>query len=212
MGLAHQFGHPSGIMGAVVGHGMAKANASLSRWVVDQAARHVEHAAGRIAELGPGPGVGLEAMLATFPDARVWGIDISSVMLAQSRKRNRAAVDGGRLSLLEGGVAALPACAPADIVMANHVLYFWQDPVAELADLRGSLRPGGLLALGFQLRENMPTMAQKRFPAAGHHLYETEAEVTSGAVAAGFRVVAHQIKGPADAPEGRVMLATRPPD
>ncbi|MFL6108888.1 MAG: class I SAM-dependent methyltransferase [Marmoricola sp.] len=187
---------------------MAKGNAALSRWVVDQVVAHQGTAAERIAELGPGPGVGLELLLERFPDAHVWGIDISTVMLAQSRKRNRAALDAGRLTLLEGGVASVSACAPADVVMANHVLYFWPDPVAELTELRSSLRPGGLLALGYQLRQNMPAMAQKRFPAAGHRLYETEADVTGVAVAAGFSAVAHKVKGPADAPEGRVLLAT----
>ena len=208
MGLAQQFGHPSGVLGAVVGRGMAKGNAALSHWVVDQSAAHLGRAPERISEVGPGPGVGLEALLAKFPDAQVWGIDISSVMLSQSRKRNQAAVDAGRLTLLEGGVAAVSACAPADIVMANHVLYFWKDPVAELADLRSFLRPGGLLALGYQLRPNMPALAQKRFPAAGHRLYETEADVTAVAVAGGFNSVVHEVKGPAEAPEGRIMLAT----
>jgi trans-aconitate methyltransferase len=208
MGLAQQFGHPSGVLGAVVGRGMAKGNAALSHWVVDRAADHLGRAPERIAELGPGPGVGLEALLTKFPDPKVWGIDISSLMLSQSGKRNRAAVEAGRLTLLEGGIAALGACAPADLVMANHVLYFWKDPVAELTALRSFLRPGGLLALGYQLRPNMPAMAQKRFPAAGHRLYETEADVTAVALAGGFTSVAHEVKGPAEAPEGRIMLAT----
>src|SRR3954454_14817478 len=104
---------------------MAKGNADFSRWVVQQAGADHNGAVERVSELGPGPGVGLEALLAQFPDAQVWGIDISSVMLSQSRKRNRAAMEAGRLTLIEGGVAAVRACAPADIVMANHVLYFW---------------------------------------------------------------------------------------
>ena len=208
VGLAQQFGRPSGLLGAIVGRGMARGNAALSQWVVEQAAAHHGPGVERVAELGPGPGVGLKALLAQFPDARVWGIDMSSLMLAQSRKRNQTAVTSGRLTLLEGGVAALKASAPADMVLANHVLYFWADPSSELAGIRSSLRPGGLLALGYQLRPNMPTMAQKRFPAAGHRLYETDDEVAAIAVAAGFGSVAHLVKGTAAAPEGRVMLAT----
>jgi trans-aconitate methyltransferase len=208
MGLAQQFGHPSGLLGAVVGRGMARGNAELSRWVVQQVAAHHRHVVSRVAELGPGPGVGLEALLAEFPDAQVWGIDISSVMLSQSRKRNRSAVAAGRLILLEGGVPALRASEPADIVMANHVLYFWQDPAAEMAQIRAVLGPGGVLALGYQLRQNMPAMAQKRFPPAGHQLYETDDEVTTLAIAAGFSSVTQLVKGSAEAPEGRAMLAT----
>jgi trans-aconitate methyltransferase len=187
---------------------MARGNAELSRWVVQQASAHHGDEVSHVAELGPGPGVGLEALLAQFPDARVWGVDVSSVMLSQSRKRNQSAVTAGRLTLLEGSVSALSASEPADIVMANHVLYFWQDPAAEMAQIRGFLRPGGLLALGYQLRENMPQMAQRRFPAAGHHLYESDDDVTKLAIAAGFGSVTHIVNGPAEAPEGRVMLAT----
>jgi trans-aconitate methyltransferase len=207
VGLAQQFGHPSGLLGAVVGRGMARGNAELSRWVVEQAAAAHGGAVGRVAELGPGPGVGLEALLARFPDAQVWGVDISSVMLAQSRKRNRSAVATGRLTLLEGGVSALSASAPTDIVMANHVVYFWRDPAAEMSQIRSFLPPGGLLALGYQLRQNMPAMAQRRFPAAGHRLYESEADLTQLAVAAGFGSVTHVVKGSTEAPEGRVLLA-----
>ena len=187
---------------------MARGNADLSKWVVQQATAHHGDVVRHVAELGPGPGVGLEALLTQYPDAQVWGVDVSSVMLSQSRKRNHAAVTAGRLTLLEGGVSALSASAPADIVMANHVLCFWPDPVAEMAQIRGFLRPGGLLALGYQLRQNMPAMAQRRFPPAGHHLYETDEEVTGLAIAAGFGSVTHLVKGPAGAPEGRVMLAT----
>ena len=211
MGLAQQFGRPSGILGAVVGRGMAKGNADLSRWVVDQTAAQLAAEVGRVAELGPGPGVGLELLLARFPDARVWGVDISSLMLAQSGKRNRAAVEAGRLALLEGGVPALSASEPADLVMANHVLYFWRDPAAELAQIRDVLRPGGLLALGYQLRQHMPAMAQRRFPPAGHRLYDSDDEVTELARAAGFASVRHLVKGSAAAPEGRLMLATAGP-
>lgn len=208
MGLAQQFGHPSGLLGAVVGRVMAKGNAAHVRWVVEQAAAHSEPPVRRIAELGPGPGVGLQALLARFPEAQVWGIDRSSAMLSQSAKRNRAELTAGRLTLLEGGVSALGAGAPADLVMANHVLYFWPDPTAELTELRSFLRPGGLLALGYQLRQNMPSMAQKRFPAAGHRLYESEDDVTAVVAAAGFGNVRQLVKGTAETPEGRVLLAT----
>lgn len=208
MGLAQQFGHPRGLLGAVVGRGMAKGNADLSRWVVHKAASFADGPVLRVAELGPGPGIGLEALLVHFEQAHVWGVDLSSVMLSQSRARNHVAVAAGRLTLIEGDTSALSGSQPADLVMANHVIYFWRDPAAELSLIRGFLRPGGLVALGYQLRQNMPALAQKRFPPAGHRLYEIEGELTQLATAAGFTSITHAVKGPAHAPEGRVMLAT----
>jgi ubiquinone/menaquinone biosynthesis C-methylase UbiE len=208
MGLAQQFGHPSGLLGGLVGRAMARGNAGFSRWVVQQAAAHHREPVTRVAELGPGPGVGLEALLAQFAEARVWGVDVSSVMLSQSRKRNQSAVSSGRLTLLEGGASALNASEPVDIVMANHVVYFWQEPAAEMAHIRGFMGPGGLLALGYQLKQHMPAMAQRRFPAAGHQLFETDDELTRLATSAGFDSVQEIVKGPAEAAEGRLLLAT----
>ena len=63
------------------------------------------------------------------------------------------------------------------------------------------------MALGYQLKQNMPAMARKRFPPAGHRLYEADDELTHQTIDAGFGSVAQVVKGSAETPEGRVMLA-----
>ena len=100
--IARQLGRPRGPLGRLIGHGMARANGDFSRWVPEQIAEHYHASTGRIAELGPGPGIGLEAALRMFPQARVWDIDPSREMLSQSSKRNLAEVRAGRLTLTEG--------------------------------------------------------------------------------------------------------------
>lgn len=205
--MARQLGRPRGALGRLVGHGLARANAGFSRWVVQQIAEHYHDDTGRIAELGPGPGIGLQAMLDQYPQARVWGIDPSPEMLSQSRKRNLDAVRAGRLTLTEGTAAALAAIAPVDVVAANHVLYFWHQPTEELARIRAALRPGGLLALGYQLRQNMPSLAQRHFPQQGHLLYDSDEQVAQLLAAAGFTASSHYVKGSSASPHGRVTLA-----
>lgn len=187
---------------------MARSNADFSRWTVGELRHHADTAPSRIVELGPGPGIGLKELLRTFPEAKVWGVDLSRAMLAQSRRRNRAAAADGRLSLLEGGVASLSELAPLDVVAANHVLYFWREPEVELSRIRGCLRPGGLLALGYQLRQNMPPMAQKQFPRQGFRLYDSDEEVTALLRSAGFARVVQSVKGALERPEGRLAVAT----
>jgi len=209
--IGRQFGHPQGPLGRVVGHFMARANARFNLWAVHQLHDAASADVRRVVELGPGPGIGLAETLRVFPRAHVWGVDLSPEMLSQARRRNLGAVRAGRLTLVEADAASLSELAelaPADVVLAVHVLYFWHRPEAELARIRGVLRPGGLLALGFQLRQHMPRPAQANFPKEGHLLYDSPDDVTRLLRHAGFRNVTDQIKGRGDAPEGCLMLAT----
>ncbi len=205
--IARQFGRPRGLLGRLVGRGMSRFNAGHNRWLVRQASEQCAAGLGRVVELGPGPGIGLDEILKSFPSARVWGIDLSPEMLAQARRRNRAAVETGRLALMKGGVEVLQQLAPIDLVVAVHVLYFWHQPLEELATIRRALRPGGWLALGYQLRPNMPPTAQKNFPKEGHRLYETNVEVSALLEQAGFNEVRIMVMGRPDAPEGLLALA-----
>jgi SAM-dependent methyltransferase len=205
--IARQLSRPRGPLGRFVGRGMARRNADFSNWVVGEIREEFRGEEIRIVELGPGPGIGLQEALKLFPRAQVWGIDLSPAMLSQSRKRNLAAIKANRLTLIQGGITSLAQLSPVDIIFANHVLYFWHEPATEVAQLHALLRPGGLLALGYQLKQNMPPMAQTHFPRQGHVLYESPTDVEALLGSAGFQSVTHRVKGPPEAPHGRLALA-----
>ena len=205
--IASQFGRPRGPLGRLIGHGMAKRNAAFGIWVVGEILKAYPTEPSRIVELGPGPGVGLQETLRLFPEAQVWGIDLSPEMLSQARKRNVSAIRSGRLSLVSGDSGSLESLAPVDIVFANHVVYFWREPIKELQRSRKTVRPGGLVALGYQLRGNMPPMAQTHFPRLGHTLYERDSDVEALFRDAGFGSVTHRVKGASERPEGRLTFA-----
>ena len=106
-------------------------------------------------------------------------------------------------------MACLGELAPLDVIVANHVLYFWHRPAGELTAIHGCLRRGGLLALGYPLRQHMPPMAQKHIPQQGHLLYESVEDVARLPRSAGFSAVSHQVQGPPAArracrPRGRL--------
>jgi trans-aconitate methyltransferase len=186
---------------------MAKGNAPFSVWVVGEIRTAHPTEAWRIVELGSGPGVGLQETLRLFPSAQVWGVDPSREMLSQARKRNAPAIKAGRLTLVHGDPSSLESLGPVDIVFANHVLYFWHEPVQQLQRLRQAVRSGGLVAIGYQLKGNMPSMAQTQFPRLGHILYETEGDVETLFRDAGFGFVTHRLKGSTERPEGRLTFA-----
>lgn len=108
---------------------------------------------------------------------------------------------------MNGGAEVLEQLAPIDLVVAVHVLYFWHQPLEELATIRRALRPGGRIALGYQLRLNMPPAAHRNFPKEGHRLYETDAEVSALLEQAGFSEVQIIVMGQPDAPAGLLALA-----
>ncbi len=205
--MARQFGRPRGLLGRVIGRGMARGNADFNRWLVHEISGLGLRDVGRIVELGPGPGVGLQEALRVFPEARFWGVDLSPEMLSQSRRRNQAEIGTGRLVLIEGDASSLQELAPVDLVVASHVLYFWHRPAVDLAHIHGALRPGGLFAMGYQLGPNMPRGAQRNFPREGHLLYESDDQVAVLLKDAGFQNVRFVVKGTSDAPEGRLAVA-----
>jgi ubiquinone/menaquinone biosynthesis C-methylase UbiE len=207
--IARQFGRPRGIVGRLVGRGMARGNGGFNKWLVREIAAQLPDGVERAVELGPGPGVGLEGLLAKFPTARVWGIDLSPEMLSQSRGRNSEQTNAGRLTLIEGGVESLQALEPIDLIMAAHVLYFWHEPSEAVAQIYRALRPGGVFALGYQLRLNMPPISQKNFPKEGHVLYDSDTAVSTLLTGAGFKSVSLFVMGPSEAPEGRLALASK---
>ena len=107
--------------------------------------------------------------------------------------------------------ARRPATRPAGLVLACHVLYFWPDPVRELQRVRQVLAPAGHIALGYQLRQNMPLVAQRTFPQEGFTLYDSDDQVAAVLEQAGFTCPAIRIFGVPDRPMGRLALSAPAP-
>lgn len=205
--VGRQFGAPSGLLGRLAGRFMARNNAAFNRRLVDEVATLVPPAR-IVAELGFGPGVGLAALLSAFPGAHVVGADPSPSLAGQAASRNRAAIDAGRLRLVQGDAVALNPYRPIDLVVAVHVLYFWPDPVKALDAIRRLLRPGGHVALGYHLERHMPAIARRDFVAEGHRLYEDDDEVAALLPPAGLTAEHHRVFGPVDRPAGRLLIAS----
>ena len=133
--IARQFVGPSGPVGHLVTWLLARGNASFNRWLVRELAA-VTPPPATVIELGCGPGIALTELLTAYPAASVIGVDSSPLVLNTARRRNALAIASGRLTLVTGDIAKAAAHAPAGLVLACHVLYFWADPVRELRRIR----------------------------------------------------------------------------
>src|SRR5207253_9124548 len=91
--LLQQFARPSGWLGHIAGLLMAK-GADDDRWLVDLLEVQPDD---RVLEVGFGPGVAIELIATRATRGLVGGIDPSDVMVQQATKRNRQAVQEGRV-------------------------------------------------------------------------------------------------------------------
>jgi SAM-dependent methyltransferase len=205
--MARQFARPAGPVGSVVTRLLARGNGGFNRWVIDELNSFLP-APDTVIELGCGPGIALEQLLATYPKAEIVGIDPSPLVLRSAERRNERAISAGRLRLVNGDARTAGAHGPADLIVACHVLYFWPEPVIELEAIRRVLTPTGHLALGYQLRQNMPPVSQRAFPGEGYKLYDSDDELAAVLSEAGFGRPEVRVWGDPDRPKGRLTVAT----
>jgi len=101
-----------------------------------------------IVQLGCGPGVGIETVRATSPEAEVIGIDLSPFMLEAARARLGETTE--RVRLIHADARSIPLeSGSVDAVFAVHVLGHVPHRAADAMakDVARLLRPGGRLVL-----------------------------------------------------------------
>lgn len=103
--LMRQFGHPSGIGGAVAGMVMSVENRKINKLVVSELSIRPQDA---VLEIGCGPGLGLGAAAERATEGLVVGVDDSEVMVAQARRRNRKLIRGGLVRVERAAAENLP--------------------------------------------------------------------------------------------------------
>ena len=90
--IARQFSRPTGLLGRLIGRGMARHNEREARWTVDLLAIEPD---ARVLEIGFGPGVAIQYAAERTTRGHVSGIDCSEAMLQMARKRNASRLASG---------------------------------------------------------------------------------------------------------------------
>jgi SAM-dependent methyltransferase len=136
---------PSGLLGRVAGHNMARINAEMNRALVDMLElRGDEH----VLEVGFGPGVAVRMLTAALPNGHVAGVDPSVVMLRQATRRNRDAIRAGRVDLRVGTVDSMPwPDGSFDAACSANAVQLWESLEGGAREVHRLLRPSGRLGI-----------------------------------------------------------------
>jgi len=193
-GTACQFGHPSGWVGAVVGHLMAVKNLPMNRLVVELLDVKPEDA---VLEIGFGPGQAIKLLVERTPAAIIAGIDPSAVMVRQATRRNRQWIATKRLELHLASVASIPLPdGSLTKAFAVNSFHHWDNQRQGLMEVRRVLRPGGTLLLCLRMHlpkpwwGSAPGLTDEQVEQAEQMLRETGFEaVRSAEHSVGRRVV-----------------------
>lgn len=179
--LAEQLRNPHGVAGRLTGAAMRLVNRQPNALAI--AALGVR-ATDDVLELGFGPGEGLRTLARLAPGGTVYGVDQSTIMLAQASARNGPAIRSGRMRLALGRFdeTGLPV-GSIDRILAVNVAYFWSDAHAVLSELDRVLRPGGRISLYVT---DASTMARWSFSTSGHHRVFTVSQLVEFLAAGPF--------------------------
>jgi SAM-dependent methyltransferase len=181
---SRQAGHPSGLLGRIIGRLMVKDTASAN----DRAVTKLDLTKPRTI-LDVGFGQGRTAAILVRGGHHVIGVDPSPTMVAQAAARNRAACRDGRAVLLHGDGITIPfPDNSADASITAHTIYFMPDPAATIADIARVLRPGGWLVIACRTSDDdIPAWIDPNI-----YRIRSADEITAMLRAAGFDHVEHE--------------------
>jgi ubiquinone/menaquinone biosynthesis C-methylase UbiE len=163
--IARQSACPSGLLGRLIGRVMARETASVNEAALELlGVRPADH----VLEVGFGHGATIARLAAVVSGGRVAGVDPSAEMCRMAARRNRRAVEGGRVALRQASAEALPyPDAAFDKVLAVHTVYFWPDLARPLRETARVLRPGGRVVLAHRTDAG----AARDFPASVYRFH-----------------------------------------
>ncbi len=101
---------------------------------------------GCVLAVGFGPGVGIAELVPRLPHGFVGGVDPSAAMVHQAGRRNRAAVDAGRVHLSRSTADSIPWPDETFVgVLAVNSMQLWDPLDASVREVGRVLAPGGVL-------------------------------------------------------------------
>jgi ubiquinone/menaquinone biosynthesis C-methylase UbiE len=150
--IARQAGHPAGVLGRILFRVMAAETAPVNQRALALLAPEPNS---RVLEIGFGHGRTLTRAAQLAYRGFVAGIDISADMVQLFRRRNRTSIAQGLIEVKQASSDRIPyPDADFDRSFAVHTIYFWDDPLRHLAEIRRVMTANGRFVLAFTPKED----------------------------------------------------------
>ncbi len=172
MGLLNAIGkqlqHPKGLFGRALFTWMTTMTIAPARWTADLLDVQPDD---DVLEVGFGSGANIGLLARRASKGDVTGAEISETAIEMASKRNARAISEGRVRLHQAAGGALPFDdGTFDKACTVATAYVIADPGAVFREMHRVLRPNGLAAVTFPVREKF--MRFKPAGTEGFHLHE----------------------------------------
>jgi len=181
--IAEQLACPSGEHRIKIGEMMHASNAGMTHVAIDALNIGKNEV---VLEIGHGNGRHINYLLEKNENIAYYGADISPTIINEAKKVNEHALANGRLHFQLTDGTTLPfADEKFDKVFTVNTIYFWNDPMGYLTEIKRIMRSNGLLVIAFADKGFMEKLPFTRY---GFTLYNLE-EVMHLIAVAGFKNV-----------------------
>jgi ubiquinone/menaquinone biosynthesis C-methylase UbiE len=155
--LAAQLRQPTGEEGINTGDWMNKGNVQMNMNTLQIVAAVTNDT---ILEIGMGNGFFVKEILQKNTSIKYTGADFSEVMVAEAQRINAAWINKGQASFILADAIALPfSNSSFNKIFTVNTIYFWEDTVKILAEIKRVLMPKGKLIIALRpkhLMQNYP--------------------------------------------------------
>jgi len=166
--IGKQLQHPRGLFGKALFRWMSEKTIEHGRWTADLMDVRTDD---DVLEIGFGNGANLALLTQRAPKGHVVGAEVSETAMEMASKRNAEAISAGRVRLHRAAGGALPFEVGAfDKACTVATAYVIADPAAVFREMHRVLKPGGVAAVTFPIRENF--MRFKPTRTEGFYLHE----------------------------------------
>jgi len=177
---------PEGFLGKLMLKGMNSGHAKLADWGFSHLP---EIAVSEAVDLGCGGGRNAGELLGKYPAAHVTAVDYSALCVEKAAKFNRAMIEAGRCTVLQGDVSDLRLEASSfDLATAFETIYFWPGLERCFAQAAKVLKPGGYFLVCNESDGTDPTSLKFESIIDGMKNY-TPQEIEAALRSAGFSQV-----------------------